>query len=179
VWVVFKSFVGNVGNMESCIGDVLSILKSLDARLSGLELNSGRGRGQLGARLEGKRMRDDVDIWKLWDFLQQKAAEHDQKFLMYSPKVYGQLFDNNNEAIFIQPFPERGTIGRALYVQVVDLKFKMYTRHHMNHNFPVPDRSARREVDERLEDFETIHDYEDIDAVWRELKRLFELPRDW
>jgi hypothetical protein len=49
----------------------------------------------------------------------------------------------------------------------------------MNHNFPVPDRSARREVDERLEDFETIQDYEDIDAVWRELKRLFELPRDW
>jgi len=54
----------------------------------------------------------------------------------------------------------------------------MYTRHHTNFNFPI-DRSAHRVVDERLEDFETIQDYEDIDAVWWELKRLFELPSAW
>ena len=172
-----------VGRMESYMGSVLKVLQSLDARLSGLE----RGRGQLRASGHlgmGKRVRENVDIWDLYNFLHQKELQHSLGLRIKEPEVRTSHYfpSNNTEDIEIwADAPQNGRFAEntsGVYIQVHDRRFRLFVQHHFFHNIQ-PNKSDKRVVDDSKVHFQSIRDYEDIESVWRELKILFELDSSW
>jgi len=177
IWIVvgyLKEVLCAVGRMESYVGSVLKVLQSLDARISGLEQNNR----QLGGFISGKRMRDDVDIWKLWEFLTEKSTGHSLGLNIYQPKLCRVLYESTNDAILISPYARHIRDASSCYIQVVDLKFRIYVLPHINDMVP-QDPSAKRMVDESITEFQSKHNYEDIASVWNELKRMYGLDPSW
>ena len=166
--------------MESYVGSVLKVLQSLDARLSGLE----RGRGQLRAsgHLGGKRRYDEetaeLDIYKLFEFLQGKESsdQYSLPFEISQPRIYRSIFDDDIETIRLYPKSGRAVSQRMLYIRFVDFKFQIYIEHEQD---VLPNSGSKRVIDERHEEFESIITCPDIAAVWVEIKKHFDLPREW
>ena len=164
------------------MGSVLKMLQSLDTRLSGLE----RGRGQLrasghlgvGGGGMGKRAREDVDlnIWDLYEFLKEKRSRYHLGFKMTDPnRRHSSLLDSREEAIMLMPLhPTRSQNALVLYIQVVDSKFRIYVESNAKFNS-----SDKRLVNDMVQEFQSRDNYEDIESVWKELKRLYDLDPSW
>ena len=169
-----KEVLCAVGRMESYVGSVLKVLQSLDARLSELE-QSNR---QLGGFISGKRARDDVDlnIWDLYEFLKEKRSRYQLGFKMTDPNTrHSSLLDSREEAIMLMPLhPTRSQNALVLYIQVVDSKFRIYVESNAKFNS-----SDKRLVDDMVQEFQSRNNYEDIESVWKELKRLYDLDPSW
>ena len=188
-WIVvgyLKEVLCAVGRMESYMGSVfkLKMLQSLDARLSGLECGRGqlRALGHLGM---GKRVRENVDIWDLYNFLLEKESQHSSLGLrIKKPEVRTSHYfpSNNTEDIEIwADAPQNGRYAdntSGVYIQVHDRRFRLFVQHHFFHNIQ-PNKSDKMVVDDSKVHFQSIRDYEDIESVWRELKILFELDPSW
>jgi len=176
------------------MGSVLKMLQSLDTRLSGLERGRGQlrasghlgvGGGGVGGGSMGKRERENVDIWDLYNFLLEKESQHSSLGLrIKKPEVRTSHYfpSNNTEDIEIwADAPQNGRFAEntsGVYIQVHDRRFRLFVQHHFFHNIQ-PNKSDKRVVDDSKVHFQSIRDYEDIESVWRELKILFELDPSW
>ena len=173
------------------MGSVLKMLQSLDTRLSGLERGRGQlrasghlgvGGGGVGGGSMGKRRHneetDELEIYKLFEFLQGKESsdQYSLPFEISQPRIYRSIFDDDIETIRLYPKSGRAVSQRMLYIRFVDFKFLIYIEHDQ---YVLPGSGSKRVIDERHEEFESIITCPDIAAVWVEIKKHFDLPREW
>lgn len=67
--------------------------------------------------------------------------------------------------------------GREVFIAFVDSVFRMYTKYHIKDRHK-KDKSEKRLSNSTVEYFESISNYDSIDSVWTELKRLFKLSSE-